>query len=311
MRLLHTSDWHIGVSHHGLDRTPDHDHVFAQIKNLAIDDKVDLILNTGDLFDTSYPSVETLKYGWKILEELASVAPVVVVCGNHDGAKLFQLMGMILKNRLPIHFMDLSTLSKREAGVLELPTADQEILKVAAVPFVKSASYISDYIKSDPARATVTYADEVGTLEHVVGEWLNRSYDPRRDIRVFAAHLLVEGAQVGGGEYPLYVERDFVTRPERIPPADYVAFGHIHKPQQIGRLENGRYAGSPIQLDFGERDDRKSVYVVSGKPGYSLTIEPRELDVGRRMVEVRGALDTLGSMRQEYAGTIRPSRCGP
>lgn len=177
-------------------------------------------------------------------------------------------------------------------------------MKVAAVPFVKSASYIADYVTKNPERATLTYADEVGSLEHVVGEWLNEGYDPARHIRVFAAHLLVEGAQVGGGEYPLYIERDFVTRPERIPPADYVAFGHIHKPQQIGKLENGRYAGSPIPLDFGERDDQKSVYIVSGKPGYSLTIESRALNVGREMVEIRGTLETLSSRREEYAGTI-------
>lgn len=126
MRLLHTSDWHIGVAHHGLDRSEDHDKVFAQIKALAIEEKVDLILNTGDLFDSPYPSVETLKYGWGVLEELAAIAPVVVVCGNHDGEKLFQLMGTILKRRLPIYFVDRSTLQLRQAGLVVLPTASGE-----------------------------------------------------------------------------------------------------------------------------------------------------------------------------------------
>jgi exonuclease SbcD len=304
MRLLHTSDWHIGVAHHGLDRTADHDKVFAQIKALAIEEKVDVILNTGDLFDNAYPSVETLKYGWSVLEEMASVAPIVVVCGNHDSEKLFQLMGMILKNRLPIYLVDRSTLQQREAGVLHLPTVDNEILKIAAVPFVKSSSYIASYIQENPDRATATYADKVGSLEHLVGEWLNANYDPNHDVRVFAAHLLVDGAEVSGSEYQLYVENDFVTRPDRIPSADYVAFGHIHKPQQIGKLEYGRYAGSPIPIDFGERGDKKVVYVVSGKPGRPVRVEERTLDIGRRLVDISGTLEEIEARRKEYAGAF-------
>jgi DNA repair protein SbcD/Mre11 len=304
MRLLHTSDWHIGVAHHGVDRTADHDRVFAQIKALAIEEKVDVILNTGDLFDAAYPSVETLKYGWHVLEELASIKPVVVVCGNHDGPKLFQLMGMILKERLPIHLVDLSTLQQgREKSVLRIPTAAGETLKIATVPFIKNTSYIRDYMR-DPNRATVEYADGVGSLEHEVGKWLNDDYNPDTDVRVFAAHLLVDGATISGSEYELYRGRDFATDPERIPAADYVAFGHIHKPQQIGKLDYGRYAGSPIPIDFGERDDRKVVYVVSGSPGRPVQIVERELDVGRRLVDIIGTLEQIRSERERYAGTI-------
>lgn len=305
MRLLHTSDWHIGVNHYRLDRTQDHAYVFGQLKSIAIDEKVDVILNTGDLFDVPYPSIETLRFGWSVLEELASVAPVVVLCGNHDGAKLFELMGTILRNRLPIHFIDQSTLKqRREQSILQLPTAAGEVVKIGAVPFIKSASYIKDYFEADIERATVTYADEVGTLEHVVGEWLNDKYDVGRDVRVFAAHLLVDGAEVSGSEYKLYVERDFVTRPQRIPLADYVAFGHIHKPQQIAGVDHGRYAGSPIPIDFGEKEDHKLAYLITGKPGYALEIHERKLDVGRRLVEIRGDLEKIKAEREFYAGAV-------
>jgi len=305
VRLLHTSDWHIGVNHYRLDRTQDHAYVFGQLKDIAIDEKVDVILNTGDLFDAPYPSVETLRFAWTILEELASVAPVVVLCGNHDGAKLFELMGTILKNRLPIHFVDPNTLrQRREKSVLQFPTSAGEIIKIGAIPFIKSATYIKDYFETDVERATVEYADEVGALEHVVGEWLNSGYDPGRDVRVFAAHLLVDGAEVSGSEYKLYVERDFVTRPQRIPVADYVAFGHIHKPQKIAGLDHGRYAGSPIPIDFGEKEDSKLAFLVTGRPGYALDIHERKLDIGRRLVEIRGDLDSIKAQRDRYAGAV-------
>src|ERR1700678_3468319 len=100
MRILHTSDWHLGISEHNLDRRPDHDHVLKQIKDIAQAEKVDLILHTGDLFDRDYPGLDILKYGWQHLEELEAIAPVAVLCGNHDSAKLFELMGMILRRRL-------------------------------------------------------------------------------------------------------------------------------------------------------------------------------------------------------------------
>jgi exonuclease SbcD len=306
MRALHTSDWHIGVRKHRIDRQPDHLRVFAQIKALAIDEKVDVIINTGDTFDEAIPSTETLLYGWSVLEELASIAPLVVVCGNHDGAKLLELMGSILKSRLPIYFVHPGTLKQRAAGIIQMPSKSStgEIIKIGAVPFIKSASYIRDYVDGDPSRSTVTYAEEVGRIEYRVGEWLNAGYDPSRDIRIFAAHLLVDGAQVSNSEYRVHVDSDFATKPERIPSADYVAFGHIHKPQPIMGIDHGRYAGSPIQLDFGEVVDQKSCYLVTGKPGYALDIQQRTLDVGRRLIDVVGTLDEISADREQYRNTI-------
>ncbi|HEY1681032.1 MAG TPA: exonuclease SbcCD subunit D [Candidatus Tumulicola sp.] len=305
MRLLHTSDWHIGVAHHGVDRRADHERVFAQIKALAIEEKVDAILNTGDLFDNPYPNLDTLMFGWSVLEELASLnVPMIVVCGNHDSEKLFQLMSTILKRRLKIYFIDRSTLQERQAGVVHLPTAAGEVLKVAAVPFVKRSSYIREYLEGDPDRASLKYGDAVGSLEKTVGDWLKVDYDAKRDVTVFAAHLLVDGAQVANSEYELYRSRDFVTFPERIPNADYIAFGHIHKPQQIGNLEHARYAGSPIPIDFGEVGDRKLVYLVSGEPGRPMKIEERTLDIGRRLIDIEGTLDDIRAKAEAYAGTI-------
>jgi exonuclease SbcD len=304
MRLLHVSDFHVGVRKHGLDRRPDHDHVFAQIKAIAIEERVDVILNTGDTFDEPYPSIEVLRYGWSVLEELASVAPVVVVCGNHDGGKLLELMSTILKSRLPIHFIEPSSLMRGAEAIVTVPSSAGESIRIGAVPFIKTASFMRDYLGGDAGRATVTYAENVGSLELLVGQHLNANYDARRDIRVFAAHLLIDGAQVSGSEYRFHVESDFATKADRIPIADYVGFGHIHKPQTIAGVPHGRYAGSPIPIDFGEVADQKSVFLVTGKPGFSLDIQPRNLDVGRPFVDVRGTLDDIAFNRERYRNAI-------
>ncbi|MGZ7042591.1 MAG: metallophosphoesterase family protein, partial [Thermoanaerobaculia bacterium] len=227
MRLLHTSDWHIGMAYNKLDRTAYLEHAFAQIKALAIDEKVDLILNTGDLFDTGIPALEPLQYGWRVLEDLSQIAPVVVLCGNHDAAKLFELMGMLVGDRCNVHFVGLTNLvTKRERSVLQIPTRDgAQIMKIGSVPFVKEATYIERILEADPDRATLKYADEVGRIEELVGRWLDTDYNPNRDVKIFAAHLLVDQATVSQQAIrPMYIERDFATHPHRIPPADYVAF---------------------------------------------------------------------------------------
>lgn len=303
MRLLHTSDWHIGVNHYRLDRTPDLDHVFKQIKEIARDERVDLILHTGDLWDSANPGAEMLKYAWTVLHDLSSVAPIVVVCGNHDNEKLFELMGLILGDNHRIRFVDRSRLQLRTQSILCLPGSDGEVIRIAALPFIKSATYIDQYLEGDPARATVKYSDNMGSLEHQMGQWLNAGYDPTRDIRIFAAHLLVDGARTSS-EYELYIARDFVTNPASIPAVDYAAFGHIHKPQQIVGLEHGRYVGSPIPIDFSEVGDSKRVHIVHGKPGYRLAIEDRILGQRRPMVDICGDLDSIAADREQYRGTI-------
>lgn len=305
MRALHTSDWHLGVAKNGLDRKPDHDRVLAQVKAIAIDEKVDLILHTGDLFDVKLPPIEVLRYGWAALEELATIAPLVILCGNHDGPKLFELFGMVNKNRLPIHFVDPLTLGRlREQSIIELPTSAGEMVRIGAVPFIKDESFIREFVAGDTRRSTAMYADRVGAIEQMVGQWLGDGYDPAKHIRIFAAHLLVDGAQTSGSEYSFHVDSEMATYSSRIPTAEYVAFGHIHKPQDIPGIPHGRYAGSPLQIDFGEVKDTKLVWIVWGVPGRPLKIEPRNLDVGRRLVDIEGTLEQIRASADEYAGQI-------
>jgi exonuclease SbcD len=187
---------------------------------------------------------------------------------------------------------------------LRLPTSDHESIVIGAVPFIRSANFLRKYLSEGLDTATLTYGDSVGTIQEQVGRWMSDGYDPSRDIRIFAAHLLLDNAQPSGSEYHFHVDSDFAVRPQRIPTAEYVAFGHIHKPQAIGGLPNGRYAGSPIPIDFGERADEKSVVVVTGRPGYSLETKVIPLAIQRRMIDITETLDTISANRKSYTGKI-------
>lgn len=295
MRLLHTSDWHVGKVNYSQPRESDHDRIFEQIYGIAKDEAVDVILHTGDLFDKAEPGPEILRRGFDYIERLAEIAPVVLLVGNHDSDGIFALVDAIIRRRKPaghpIHIVHKETLRGENVGVLVLSSRDgRENIRIGSVPFVKSPSYAKQMLAQAEEPIGLIYADQLARLEAAVGRALNVGYDSKTDIRIFAAHLLVNGATIGGadrGERKLEIEFDsFGTNGDSIPIADYVAFGHVHKSQPVpGRTQQGRYAGSPLAVDFGETGEEKGVYVVEARPGLPASrIDFVKLDVGREMV---------------------------
>jgi exonuclease SbcD len=311
MRALHTSDWHLGVTcFNTIDRRDDHDRVLTQILGLAKDAKVDVILHTGDLFESKSPSPDVLKYGFEKIDELAEIAPVLVVLGNHDGEGLFELVDSIISRRKsaahPIHYVHRGTLRGANYGVFTLPTKDgNERIRIGACPFINSASYVHQIMKLGADQAGRIYSDQVGRLEAAIGDALLANYDQKTDINIFAAHLLVNGAVASGSERPLDIETDsFGTYSAGIPIASYLAFGHIHKYQPITGHLNGRYAGSCIQVDFGEKADKKYSVIIDAKPGLPAIIEEQELDVGRALDDPTIAFADLPANADGLRGKI-------
>jgi exonuclease SbcD len=123
---------------------------------------------------------------------------------------------------------------------------------------------------------------------------LEDSFDPRHDVSVFAAHQYVAGAVLSRSENPNHVCDFYATDPQHLPAVTYAAFGHIHKPQALpGSRTVGRYAGSPLQLDFGEAGEQKSVLLVDLQPGQPPAIEQVALRRGRALRDLYGTLDEI------------------
>jgi exonuclease SbcD len=140
----------------------------------------------------------------------------------------------------------------------------------------------------DAAQRTVAYADRIGAIEDVLRRGLLDGYDASRDVLLFAAHLHVTGARFSGSERELHVSETYATRVEHLPVVSYAAFGHIHRPQSLPGSVPGRFAGSPIQLDFGELDEAKQVVLVEVEPGEPARVAPLELKAGRRLRKFTG-----------------------
>lgn len=303
MRLLHVSDWHLGRVTYNASRVPDHEQVIQEIIDIARDFRPHLICHTGDLFDGVRPPYPELARGVDALQALAGIAPVSVVCGNHDSPALFKLFAALLGDNSRIRFVDRARLPS-DGGILEFAGENDEAIRLAPLPFVH-ANRLVEYFE-DPATWMATYADRVHVIEEALGRGLADGYDPSRHVLLFAAHLFVSGAVFSRSERPLHITDAYASRLERIPQVSYAAFGHIHRPQALpGSLLTGRYAGSPISLDFGEEGEDKVVVLVEAEPGRPASVMTHPLSGGRPLRRLDGTYEEL----QRIASSVGRSLC--
>src|ERR671934_628631 len=179
-----------------------------------------------------------------------------------------------------------------EGGVLDLPAADGEVVRVAFLPFVHANRMVDRF--EDATTWTATYSERIQRIEEALERGLAEGYDPSRHVLLFAAHLYVSGARFSGSERPLHVSEAYATRLERLPNVSYAAFGHIHLPQPLPRRGvTGRYAGSPIPLDFGEEREQKEVVLVEAEPGRPAVVTPVALSGGRELRTIVGTPDEI------------------
>ena len=285
MKLLHTSDWHLGAKLGRHDRAPDHLEALKGLLEVAESARPDLIVHTGDLFDASRPPYEALQLGVRALGRLAKVAPTVVTAGNHDSSMLFRVIDDLAGAATPRRLWLVTT-----PQVLTFPKIADAPTSVACVPFIPPGA-IAHYATDDPSRFEGNYADGVKTLNQRL---LDEAHEQAgsRGIVLYAAHLHVQGARPGKSERRITVGEDYATHVEGLQRALYCAFGHIHDPQLLpGGTAQGRYAGSLIPLDFGE--GRQAKHAVLATIGDGVEVDTHDLPGGRPLTEFAGTLAEL------------------
>jgi DNA repair protein SbcD/Mre11 len=286
MRVLHTSDWHVGKALRGRSRATEHEAVLGEIAGIARREAVDLVIVAGDLFDSATPSPEAERIVYRGLLDLAEGGrPVIVVAGNHDSA---QRLGAVapLSEASGIH-VAAAVRPPGDGGVIEV-AAGGERAQVALLPF-PSQRYVvtADLLLSgDAADAHAAYADRV---VRILGALTERF---RADtVNLVVAHLMVMGGTMGGGERGAHTVFDYWVPATAFPAsAQYVALGHLHRCQQLAGPAPLHYCGSPLQLDFGETANDPAVNLVDVRPGLPADVRPVVLTAGRRLRTLRGSL---------------------
>lgn len=303
MRILHTSDWHIGKRLSRVDRMEEHAAAIDEVVAIADTEKVDVVVHSGDLFDRSVPPLDALQLGLDGLVRLATggARPVVVTAGNHDSPELFATLAPFLEP-FGVHLRG-EILPPTEGGVVELETAGGRA-HVACLPFLREGRIV-DFM-ADTGEWYGQYADKIRRLAAAYADHLRDRGEGA--VSILAAHFLVTGARVGGhgatrGERELHMGEAYTVDAGAIPPSlSYVAMGHIHAPQPVpGANVPAEYAGSLLQLDFGEAGEDKRVVIVDAEPGRPASIRSIPVTSGRPLMRVRGSLGEIKS-RDDLAG---------
>jgi exonuclease SbcD len=286
MKLLHTSDWHVGKAIRGRSRVDEHEAVLAEVAGVAEAESVDLVVVAGDLFDTATPTAEAERVVYRALLDLAAGGrPVVVIAGNHDSPQRLAAVAP-LSEASGIHVAS-AIRPPSEGGVLELGDGSERTL-LALVPF-PSQRYVvtADHLLAgDAADANQLYRDRVARIVAALTAGFRAD-----TVNLVAAHLTVMGGQLGGGERGAHTVFDYWVPAVAFPPAaHYVALGHLHRAQRLDGPAPIHYCGSPLQLDFGEVANEPSVNVVEARPGQPARVRAVALAAGRRLQSLRGTL---------------------
>ncbi|MFC9470989.1 exonuclease SbcCD subunit D [Nocardia sp. NPDC056952] len=293
--MFHTSDWHLGRQIGRHRRDAEFDAVVNEIVDISADFAPDVIVHSGDLFDHR-PGLDDFTRAAVALRRLGEIAPVVVVAGNHDNRNVLSFLDFMIRDvgTRPIAESRVRFATDARPGglsITEFPARGGLTVRVGALPYLHANRFAYDF--TDPAMATATYAERMRAVQADVYRSLARDRGPR-DVLVYAAHLFVEGATPSHSERQISIESEFASSAISLPEVDYGALGHIHKPQAIGGVGfTARYAGSPLQMDFGETRDTKSVVLAEIEPGREPRIQVEPLESGRRLVKLVGTLDQI------------------
>lgn len=293
MRFLHTSDWHVGRAIRGRSRTEEFAAALEEVVAIAVDENVDAVLLAGDVYEHRAPSPEADALVFDAFLRLRDAGiRVVAIPGNHDSALRMEALGRLLH---PIGVEVAPRIRPpNEGGIVEVPSRDgTQAADVACIPFVPERRFGDAAALFDAGETWYqSYAQGMGDL---LGA-MTAGFTPGR-VQIVLGHLFTDGALVtpGGGERELTIGIAYAVPPSRLPgTVSYVALGHVHMPQAVkGSPAPARYAGSLLQLDFGEAGQRKSVSVVEAAPGRPAKVTEVPLSSGRGLADVRGTLDEV------------------
>ncbi|HTZ43612.1 MAG TPA: exonuclease SbcCD subunit D [Jatrophihabitans sp.] len=285
MRLLHTSDWHLGRTLHGVDLLDAQAAVLGQLVRLAAAEQVDAVLVAGDVYDRAVPPVEAVALFSRTLAELAEHTTVIVSSGNHDSAIRLGFGSRIFTDRVRL---------RTELAGIGSPV----LLADAAGPV---AVYPLPYLDPDSARLALAPAAEPLERSHqavtsAAMELVRADLAGRPGHRaVVLAHAFVVGGQPSESERSIAVGGVDSVAAETFAGIDYVALGHLHGAQQPRSVTGTTlaYSGSPLRYSFSELAHTKSVNLVELAPDGAVTVTAVPLEQPRQMADLTGTLAEL------------------
>ncbi len=294
MKVLHTSDWHLGQKFDSRDREEEFRRALDWLATTIIGQGIELLIVAGDVFDIGNPpnAARSLYYNFFKKIRRSECRHIVITGGNHDSPLMLEAPREVLQ-LLDIHVVGMAKENPEdELIILKSEEGEVEAI-VAAVPFLRDQD-LRRIIMGETGKDRIERIKE-GIQAHY--EALAKAAAPFKnlDIPVIATgHLYATGASSGDKQDNIYLGNLENISADRFPEIfDYVALGHIHRAQAVGGLKRVRYSGSILPLSFSERKDDKSVTIIEFRGKKIQSIEELPLPVFRRLKTIKGSFEEV------------------
>lgn len=308
MRILHTSDWHLGQFFYTKSRAPEHQAFTDWLLAQAVEHQVDAIIVAGDIFDTgSPPSYARELYNRFVVNLQQTGCQLVVLGGNHDSVATLnesrELLACLNTRVIAAASDDIA----QQVLILNKRNGEPGAV-LCAIPFLR------------PRDITVSQAGQSGhekqqTLLEAITQHYDRCWQAAQAERqrldlplpiLATGHLTTVGVTKSDAVRDIYIGTLDAFPAQAFPPADYIALGHIHRAQRIGNTEHIRYSGSPIPLSFDELGKEKSVFLVDFVDGKLSQVETLSIPLFQPMQMIKGSLEEI----EQQLAAIRPREDG-
>lgn len=306
-RILHTSDLHLGNSLHEHSRLEEYRKLLSWLKKTIEENEVDALLVSGDIFDTGTPSnaAEELYYSFLTSLNGTCCKNVIITAGNHDSPATLNSARSVLE-LLNVHVVATPDTENGFANeIIVLPNAENPRLIVCAAPYLRDpalqASLLDAKCSSEEElvrEGTKAHFEKLKTLACKVREKSGRELPI-----VAVAHLFAAGASpsenADDSEYAIVGNLENVNSNVFPPAFDYVALGHIHRPQKVGGENRIRYSGSPLPMGFDEANRESVVLIVDFEEGKMPEVRQVGVPQFQKLRTITG--DDLAEIRQKIA----------
>lgn len=304
LRILHTADWHLGKLLGDLSRETEHAHFLDFLLDCIINEKIDVLLIAGDVFDSANPPQSAVAQYFQFLSELhqRSDCQVIVTAGNHDSPAHLEAPKSLLKllrthviGHLPTDLLD---------ALIPIPSAENPQLILAAIPFLRDKDLRSGQSGQSAAEIQSALNQSITEIYQQAAARARELY-PAPIPLIALGHLTVAGSNSSDSEREIHIGGLGALPADKFP-ADfaYVALGHLHRPQACGRHENIRYAGSPIPLSFSEATDHKELRLLEIQDDFTLNQRSIPIPLTRKLIQIKSDSTAIEQKLHEKAATL-------
>lgn len=291
-RVLHTSDWHLGQYFYGKSRANEHQQFLSWLLKEVEDKHIDAVIVAGDIFDTGTPPSYAREMYFNFIVAMHQLnCTLVILAGNHDSVAMLGESTSVL-SALSCHVITTANNeSKEQLITLKNPDGTLQAV-ICAIPFIRPRDIVLSQAGQSPKEKQQALQKAITTHYQTLYEHAKLLANENVPI-IATGHLTALGVTTSESVRDIYIGTLEAFPSNAFPPADYIALGHIHRSQKVGKKDHIRYSGSPIPLSFDEINQPKSVLLVEFEHASLKQVSEITIPCFQPMAMIKSNLDDL------------------